>query len=85
VIAMLASGARDFIQHGVDGLLARDTKELSRFIARLALDAPFRAYVAGHNSASPPPYDWSEVAELHERFYGAAAGLRETAARASHR
>jgi glycosyltransferase involved in cell wall biosynthesis len=76
VIAMLASGARDFIQQGVNGLLARNTRELTQFIARFALDAPFRAYVSGHNAASAPPYDWSEVAELHARFYGAAAGLR---------
>jgi glycosyltransferase involved in cell wall biosynthesis len=86
VIAMLASGARDFIRHGADGLLARDSGELSRFIARLALDAPFRAYLAAHNAAAPPPYDWGEVADLHEQFYGVAAALRrKTASRASQR
>jgi glycosyltransferase involved in cell wall biosynthesis len=85
VIAMLATGARDFIRHGVDGLLARDPAEMSRFIARLALDQPFRAYVASHNAASAPPYDWRDVAELHARFYDAAAGLRGTTTRASQR
>jgi glycosyltransferase involved in cell wall biosynthesis len=85
VIAMLATGARDFIRHGVDGLLARDFAEMSRFIARLALDVPFRAYVASHNAASAPPYDWRDVAELHARFYEAAAGLRGAATRASQR
>jgi glycosyltransferase involved in cell wall biosynthesis len=86
VIAMLASGARDFIRHGVDGLLARDAVELSRFIARLALDAPFRGYLAAHNAAAAPPYDWGEVADLHEQFYGVAGALlRDTASRASQR
>jgi glycosyltransferase involved in cell wall biosynthesis len=86
VVAMLASGARDFIRHGVDGLLARDVAELPRFIARLALDTPFRAYIAAHNAAVAPAYDWSEVADLHERFYGVAAALvRDSASRASHR
>ncbi len=86
VIAMLASGARDFIRHGVDGLLARDATELPRFIARLALDAPFRAYVAAHNAATAPAYDWSEVVDLHEQFYGVAAALvRDSASRASQR
>jgi glycosyltransferase involved in cell wall biosynthesis len=85
VIAMLATGARDFIRHGVDGLLARDPAEMSRFISRLVLDQPFRAYLASHNSASAPPYDWRDVAELHARFYDAAAGLRGTATRASQR
>jgi glycosyltransferase involved in cell wall biosynthesis len=86
VVAMLATGARDFIRHGVDGLLAHDESELSRFIARLALDAPFRAYLAAHNAASAPPYDWGEVAGLHEHFYEVAAALvRDTASRASQR
>jgi glycosyltransferase involved in cell wall biosynthesis len=84
VIAMLASGARDFIQQGVNGLLARDERELAGAIGRLALDAPFRAYVARQNASSPPPYDWSDVAALHERVYAAAAGLRAGVARASH-
>ncbi len=85
VIAMLASGARDFIRQGVEGLLARDEAELTRSIGRLALDAPFRAYVAAHNASSPPPYDWGDVAALHERFYAAAADLRAAAPRASQR
>ncbi len=85
VIAMLASGARDFIRQGVEGLLARDEAELSRCMSRLALDAPFREYVAGHNAATPPPYDWRDVAAQHVQLYGAAAGLRGRAARASHR
>lgn len=83
VIAMLATGARDFIRQGVDGLLARDFADLSRCMARMALDAPFRAYVASHNATSVPPYDWREVADLHAEFYATAAGLRDTVARAS--
>jgi glycosyltransferase involved in cell wall biosynthesis len=85
VIAMLPSGARDFIHQGVDGLLVSDEGELARAIGRLALDAPFRAYIARHNASSAPPYDWSEVAALHERFYAAAAELRAAAPRASQR
>jgi glycosyltransferase involved in cell wall biosynthesis len=85
VIAMLPSGARDFIHQGVDGLLVSDEGELARAIGRLALDAPFRAYVARHNASSAPPYDWSDVAALHERFYAAAAELRAAAPRASQR
>jgi glycosyltransferase involved in cell wall biosynthesis len=85
VVAMLAGGARDFIRQGVNGLLARDDGELARSIGRLALDAPFRAYVARRNAATPPPYDWSDVARLHEHLYAAAAERRTTAPRASHR
>jgi len=73
VIGMLASGVRDFIRHGVDGLLASDHDELARFMARMALDAPFREYVAHRNGIVTPPYDWATVADTHLRLYEAAS------------
>jgi glycosyltransferase involved in cell wall biosynthesis len=85
VIAMLGSGVRDFVQQGTDGLLARDPGELARFIARVALDAPFREFVARHNRAIAPSYDWTDVALLHQQYYDAAIALRDNAARVSHR
>lgn len=85
VIAMLGSGARDFIRQGVEGILARDEPELGRAIGRLALDAPFRAYVAAHNGSAAPAYDWRDVAALHEQIYAAASGARGATDRASHR
>lgn len=84
VIAMLESGARDFVRQGVDGLLARDARDLARAIGRLAVDGPFREYVARHNASVPPPYDWAEVAALHERIYVAAGELPAVARRVSH-
>ena len=83
VIAMLAGGARDFIVRGVDGLLVRDEPELARAISRLAIETPFREYMAAHNRAVPPAYDWPDVADLHLRYYGEAAALRDRAPRAS--
>lgn len=76
VIAMLASGARDFIRQGVDGLLARDDAELSRHISRMAIDVPFREYVRHRNAAVVPPYDWHDVRELHLLFYELAMARR---------
>jgi glycosyltransferase involved in cell wall biosynthesis len=83
VIAMLGGGARDFIVCGVDGLLVRDERELARAISRLAIETPFREYMAAHNRAVPPAYDWPDVADLHLRYYGEAAALRDRAPRAS--
>jgi glycosyltransferase involved in cell wall biosynthesis len=83
VIAMLAGGARDFIVRGVDGLLVRDEPELARAISRLAIETPFREYVAAHNRAVPPDFDWPDVADLHLRYYGEASALRVRAPRAS--
>ncbi|MEO6527826.1 MAG: glycosyltransferase family 4 protein [Gemmatimonadaceae bacterium] len=76
VIGMLASGLRDFIRQGVNGLLARDAGELSRFMSRIALDAPFRDYVLHRNASAPPPYDWSDVATAHASMYAMAAAYR---------
>jgi len=70
---MLASGVRDFVQQGVDGLLARDEPELSRHISRLALDTPFREYVRHRNATVAPPYDWAEVRALHLQMYEVAS------------
>ena len=83
VIAMIAGGARDFIAGGVDGLLVHDDAQLARAISRLAIESPMRAYLAAHNRAVAPDYDWSDVAALHIRYYGEAAALRDRAARSS--
>ena len=72
VIGMLASGVRDFVRQGVDGLLARDDAELSRHMSRLALDAPFREYVRHRNRVMVPPYDWRDVRAMHLDFYALA-------------
>ena len=81
VIGMLASGVRDFVRQGVDGLLARDESELSRHISRLALDTPFRSYVRHRNSLTPPPYDWRDVRAMHLDFYALASDRRTPADR----
>lgn len=83
VVAMLAGGARDFIVRGVDGILVRDEPELTRAIARLAIESPFRAYIAAHNRAVAPAFDWPDVAALHLKYYSEAAALRERMPRAS--
>jgi glycosyltransferase involved in cell wall biosynthesis len=76
VIGMLGSGVRDFIRHGVDGLLAVDEKELTRCMVRMALDAPFRDYVTHRNRTVAPPYDWRIVAGMHRQLYEAASRER---------
>lgn len=83
VVAMIAGGARDFIVRGVDGLLIRDEHEMARAISRLAIEGPFREYLSAHNRAVAPDFDWPDVADLHLKYYGAAAALRDRTPRAS--
>lgn len=77
VIAMLASGVRDFIRHGADGLLAHDDRELSRHIARMALDGAFRNYVRHRSASVAAPYDWRDVRAMHLSLYEHAASRRQ--------
>ena len=69
VIGMLASGVRDFVRHGIHGLLAHDEAELTRHISRMALDGAFRNYVRHRNTSVAPPYDWAEVRAMHLALY----------------
>lgn len=84
VIAMQAGGARDFITPGVNGFLARDERELSTWIARLALDAPLRRFMTNRNLAEPSDYNWKAAVQAHHAIYEAAAVERDAATPASH-
>ncbi len=77
ILAMLASGARDFIVPGTNGLLARDQRELSLFMSRLAIDEPLRRFIANRNLTAPAEYDWSAVVLAHRAIYGAAVAVRD--------
>jgi glycosyltransferase involved in cell wall biosynthesis len=84
VIAMLAGGARDFITPGVNGLLARDQRELATFISRLAIDEPLRRFLANRNHTSPSEYDWSAIVRAHRGVYEAAGAVRDAPTAANH-
>jgi glycosyltransferase involved in cell wall biosynthesis len=84
VIAMLSSGARDFITPGLHGLLARDESEMARFMSRLAVEDPLRRFITNRNLTEPSLYDWPLVVQIHREIYDAAAALREAPAPASH-
>ena len=84
VIAMQAGGARDFITPGINGFLARDERELSTSIARLALDAPLRRFMTNRNLAEPSDYNWNAAVQAHHAIYEAAAVERDAPTPASH-
>jgi glycosyltransferase involved in cell wall biosynthesis len=85
IVAMLSSGARDYVTPGMHGLLARDETEMARFMSRLAVEDPLRRFIGNHNRRDMPPYDWPLVVQLHRKIYDAAAALRDAPAPASHR
>jgi glycosyltransferase involved in cell wall biosynthesis len=76
VVAMAGSGVADFIQHGREGLLAHSDPDLAHHVASLWARPSLREAIAGHNRATPPPYDWARAVKAHEDVYRDAMALR---------
>ena len=61
VVAPRGTGVDDFVEDGVDGLLADSDGALAAALARLAGDDALRARMRAHLLATPPAQDWSGV------------------------
>jgi glycosyltransferase involved in cell wall biosynthesis len=61
VVAPRGTGVDDFVEDGVDGLLADSDATLGAALARLAGDDALRARMRAHLLATPPAQDWSGV------------------------
>ena len=75
VVARERSGIAGFITHGVDGLLARDDRDMTAQLVRLAQDAPLRERMRSHNLEQRPPIGWDDVLEACDALYARAASL----------
>ena len=69
VLARSGTGVADFVQHGVDGLLAADDDALASALARLVSDSRLRETMARHAATTPPSQSWPEVVSLAEAEY----------------
>lgn len=74
IIGMAASGVTEFVDDGVDGLLARSDDDLSRQLARLASDPTLTAAIRHHNTTMPVAMTWDRVVEEHDAAYRAVVG-----------
>ncbi len=61
VVAPRGTGVDDFVEDGVDGLLADGDDQLALALARLAGDGALRARMRAHLLATPPAQDWGGV------------------------
>ncbi|MFL6078595.1 MAG: glycosyltransferase family 4 protein [Ornithinibacter sp.] len=61
VVARRGTGVDDFVEDGVDGLLAEGDGPLALALARLAGDDALRARMRAHLLATPPAQDWGGV------------------------
>ena len=77
VVAPRGTGVDDFVDDGVEGLLADTDVVLAGALAHLARDSALRARIRGHNLDVPPVQDWPGVVAATVREYR-RAGVRTT-------
>jgi len=80
VVARSDSGVREFVQDGVEGLLADEDDQMVGAIVRLVKDPVLRQRISHHNRSVSPLQDWAHVvARADEEYRRAAAILRSPA------
>ena len=75
VVAKAASGIREFVGDGRDGLLVEDDAAMVAAIAGLCREPELRAALAGHAGTEPSPVTWTSTLALTEAAYREAAVL----------
>jgi glycosyltransferase involved in cell wall biosynthesis len=75
------SGVAEFVEDGVDGLLATSDAALADAVTRLATDPDLRARIATHNRTVPPAVTWDEVVARTVIAYDRAGALVGTTTR----
>ena len=76
VVAMRASGVSEFVEHGVNGLLASSDRDLASHVATLVDDAAQRRRLALADRAPLARFGWSAVIDAHLTAYRDAIALR---------
>jgi glycosyltransferase involved in cell wall biosynthesis len=72
VVAMRSGGVRDFVQHGIEGLLCDDDADMTRALTRLALDDRLRQRLRDYNIEVAPSADWANALARFESVYALA-------------
>jgi glycosyltransferase involved in cell wall biosynthesis len=75
VVAMAHTGIREFVAHGVEGLLASSDADLAAALARLARSPGLRGRITEHNRTVVPPMTWDDVLARSDDAYKRAATL----------
>jgi glycosyltransferase involved in cell wall biosynthesis len=75
IVAHVGTGVVEFVQDGVDGLLAASDAGLADAVTRLVADPALRGRISTHNRAVPPAMTWDEVVSRTLTAYERAAGL----------
>ena len=76
VVAFANTGMAEFIEDGVNGLLATDDASMVTAISRLSLEPELRGKIAAHNQASLPDQTWPRVLNRVDEVYAEAIAAR---------
>jgi len=74
-IVARSSGIDQFVQHGREGLLAANDRDLTGHLRRLIEDPELRLSIAQHNWATTPPFSWDNVIAQHLTVYHESKNL----------
>ena len=72
VLASGRSGVATFVEHGRDGLLGADDRELTAHLVTLLEDRTLREQIAAHNRAVRPAHGWPDTLARNEGLYRTA-------------
>ncbi|MGI8880108.1 MAG: glycosyltransferase family 4 protein [Jatrophihabitans sp.] len=75
VVARSATGVVDFIEHGVNGLIAADDAGMVDALVALTRDGPMRERIRAHNLATAPSVTWPDVLSACAELYLRASAL----------
>lgn len=76
VVAKACTGVTEFVEDGVDGVLADSDDDLVDALTELVGDPGLRRALAVHNRTVPPPVTWPDVLRACEQAYRQATALR---------
>lgn len=72
VVGHRASGMADFIEHGVEGLLCVDDREMTAALTDLVRVPALRRRIAAHNREVPAAMTWDHALGRHDDVYARA-------------
>ena len=75
VVARRGTGIEEFVEDGLDGLLAVDDRDMTEAVIRLVQDEGLLEGIRSHNRAVRPAFDWDVVLRAAASEYSRAAGL----------
>lgn len=77
VVAMDSGGVREFVAHGVEGLLCHDDDAMVSALTSLVTDAGLREQISRHNADHRPVQDWSGTLAGFDDAYRAVRRVHE--------